>query len=507
MSLGETLQKAREAQGLSIRALAEETRLDESILAGLEKEDFQGLVNKFYGINYIKTYAKRLGVDFDPLLKEFNELYANKAPTSAEPVVGNYKAQEALSRERANATALYTPENMQAHLDDPSTQARPMVQQETPPPKVSVKVIEEPAPQPVAEVPLAPIAPSPVLEHELEPVVPAAAATPAPIVAPIIEPIVETAPEPIPEPAPEPIPEPLPLDNSEAETTIVIEAAAPTAMSSLFETVPPAPEPEPTPAPPAPAPAPAPVPAPIPAPAPAAPAPVPPPPLEEDEGTLFGQAAKKPRPISVDPEDEKNRPMTGIFVPPSRRKAETEAAAAPAPSAAAAEPTVPSAAEPAPASGSPLFANSKEARKPTRQIRVQKTDAPRTGPSVSERAIKMLVLCGAALGRGLRATGRLLGRALKATGRGLGVLLRALGKGLLAFGRFTLAHGRSLALVSVALVMLLLGIWAVVAISHSIRNARATPRVVSVQQKPATPVDTGSILSESSLPPPSLYAK
>ena len=75
MSLGETLRLAREEKGQTISQVAEATRMMVQIVEDLEREDFRRIAAPIYGRGFIKLYAEHLGLDSEPLAREFMEIY------------------------------------------------------------------------------------------------------------------------------------------------------------------------------------------------------------------------------------------------------------------------------------------------------------------------------------------------------------------------------------------------------------------------------------------------
>ena len=67
---GEQLRAARESEGLSREQVAHDLHLAVSIIEALERNDFDALPQTTtYLKGYIRSYAKRLGIDADPLLQ------------------------------------------------------------------------------------------------------------------------------------------------------------------------------------------------------------------------------------------------------------------------------------------------------------------------------------------------------------------------------------------------------------------------------------------------------
>lgn len=69
--IGETLRAARREQGRSLADAAAETRVRETYLAALEQEDFTVIGGDVYAKGFLRSYAKALGLDPEPLLEAY----------------------------------------------------------------------------------------------------------------------------------------------------------------------------------------------------------------------------------------------------------------------------------------------------------------------------------------------------------------------------------------------------------------------------------------------------
>jgi len=81
IEFGKTLREAREAKGYSVSQLAEITHILPQIIENLEKEDFTRIVAPIYGRGFVKLYCETVGLDAQPLVAEFMEIYnGNRQP-------------------------------------------------------------------------------------------------------------------------------------------------------------------------------------------------------------------------------------------------------------------------------------------------------------------------------------------------------------------------------------------------------------------------------------------
>lgn len=75
MSIGETLAAARREAGLSITQLSQRTRIRETVIQGIERDDFSPCGGDFYARGHIRSIAKIVGVDPEPLVREYDSAH------------------------------------------------------------------------------------------------------------------------------------------------------------------------------------------------------------------------------------------------------------------------------------------------------------------------------------------------------------------------------------------------------------------------------------------------
>jgi len=80
MALGAILMQARERKGLTPQQVAETTRMLVQIVEDLEREDFRRIAAPLYGRGFIKLYAECVGLDPEPLVAEFIEIFTGTRP-------------------------------------------------------------------------------------------------------------------------------------------------------------------------------------------------------------------------------------------------------------------------------------------------------------------------------------------------------------------------------------------------------------------------------------------
>ncbi len=72
MSIGSSLTEARHQSGLTITQVSGQTRVRESIIAGIEADDFSACGGDFYARGHIRSIATAIGLDPVPLISEYD---------------------------------------------------------------------------------------------------------------------------------------------------------------------------------------------------------------------------------------------------------------------------------------------------------------------------------------------------------------------------------------------------------------------------------------------------
>ena len=86
MSIGETLAAARREAGLSVTQLSQRTRIRETVINGIERDDFSPCGGDFYARGHIRSIAKVIGVDPEPLIREYDAAHRGLADVGAAAV-------------------------------------------------------------------------------------------------------------------------------------------------------------------------------------------------------------------------------------------------------------------------------------------------------------------------------------------------------------------------------------------------------------------------------------
>jgi transcriptional regulator with XRE-family HTH domain len=87
MALGAILRAERERRGLTEHQVADATRIMVQMVREFEEEDFHRIAAPIYGRGFVKIYASYLELDPAPLVKEFDQLYAERGRKPPPPRV------------------------------------------------------------------------------------------------------------------------------------------------------------------------------------------------------------------------------------------------------------------------------------------------------------------------------------------------------------------------------------------------------------------------------------
>jgi hypothetical protein len=72
VSIGDSLAEARRQAGLTITQVGQQTRIRESIIRGIEADDFSGCGGDFYARGHIRSIATVIGLPAEPLIREYD---------------------------------------------------------------------------------------------------------------------------------------------------------------------------------------------------------------------------------------------------------------------------------------------------------------------------------------------------------------------------------------------------------------------------------------------------
>ena len=102
MTVGESLAEARYQAGLSVDDLSERTRIRDSVIRSIERDDYEACGGDLYVRGYVRTIAGAVGIDAQPLIQEFDQERVHAANAEA----ANAEAAGAAEAGDSDATSL-----------------------------------------------------------------------------------------------------------------------------------------------------------------------------------------------------------------------------------------------------------------------------------------------------------------------------------------------------------------------------------------------------------------
>jgi cytoskeletal protein RodZ len=106
MTIGETLAEARRSAGLTITQVSERTRVRETIIRGIEQDDYGACGGDFYARGHIRSIARAVGADPVPLIEEYDATVRAPEEITAAEALEPTMAIRAVERRPANWTAI-----------------------------------------------------------------------------------------------------------------------------------------------------------------------------------------------------------------------------------------------------------------------------------------------------------------------------------------------------------------------------------------------------------------
>src|SRR5258708_15247372 len=102
VSIGEVLASARGQAGLTITQVSQETRIRETIIGGIERDDFSACGGDFYARGHIRAIARTAGADPEPLIREYDSSAGTPQASTAAGVPGPPAPLRLSERRRPN---------------------------------------------------------------------------------------------------------------------------------------------------------------------------------------------------------------------------------------------------------------------------------------------------------------------------------------------------------------------------------------------------------------------
>jgi cytoskeletal protein RodZ len=102
---GRKLREARERRGLSLRQIANATKISVPTLEALERNDITRLPGGIFSRGVVRSYAIEVGLDPEPTIDEFMGQFPQDSVTAGHPATAQIEDHEAVESDRRMATA------------------------------------------------------------------------------------------------------------------------------------------------------------------------------------------------------------------------------------------------------------------------------------------------------------------------------------------------------------------------------------------------------------------
>lgn len=100
---GGKLRDARERRGISLRQIANATKISVAALEALERNDISRLPGGIFSRAFVRSYATEVGLDPEATIQEFVAEFPNDAPTSGQAAAGHVEDHVSVESDRKMA--------------------------------------------------------------------------------------------------------------------------------------------------------------------------------------------------------------------------------------------------------------------------------------------------------------------------------------------------------------------------------------------------------------------
>ncbi|MBO0775641.1 MAG: helix-turn-helix domain-containing protein, partial [Actinobacteria bacterium] len=123
MSIGETLASARQQAALSTTDVSHRTRIREGLIQDIENDDYSECGGDFYARGHIRSIAKAVGIDGEPLIREYDQVH--RAPDAITDVMQLVATSRAAMAEEQAPESPAGPEELWEQPGEPAWEADP----------------------------------------------------------------------------------------------------------------------------------------------------------------------------------------------------------------------------------------------------------------------------------------------------------------------------------------------------------------------------------------------
>jgi len=106
VSIGEDLAEARRQAGLTVTQVSQRTCIRETIICGIERDDYCACGGDFYARGHIRAIARVVGTDPEPLIREYDATHQAPQPITAADLFRPARPVRIHTRHRVNWAAV-----------------------------------------------------------------------------------------------------------------------------------------------------------------------------------------------------------------------------------------------------------------------------------------------------------------------------------------------------------------------------------------------------------------
>src|SRR4029078_146802 len=103
-SFGGRLRDARERRGVSLRQIANATKISVAVLQALERNDITKLPGGIFSRAFVRSYAIEVGLDPETTIQDFIAAFPHDSVTARHPRSNQAEDHEAIESDRRTAT-------------------------------------------------------------------------------------------------------------------------------------------------------------------------------------------------------------------------------------------------------------------------------------------------------------------------------------------------------------------------------------------------------------------
>src|SRR5712671_778024 len=100
---GARLREARERRGISLRQIANATKISVGVLEALERNDISRLPGGIFGRAFVRSYAIEVGLDPEATIKDFIAQFPNDSVIAGHPTSDQVEDNVAVESDRQTA--------------------------------------------------------------------------------------------------------------------------------------------------------------------------------------------------------------------------------------------------------------------------------------------------------------------------------------------------------------------------------------------------------------------